>query len=725
MINADELRQCAGDLSVYRAFQDSFEVLIEEQLRKLTGTPGEWVVIPLHEREPKGFYLVSADLEGQRRGREVLDAFLGPTTAALASTRLGKLQLIDGQLMAAGARHLTYVRRVAEQQKLVDRVRTAVSTVTSNDARPRPTLVPHLHRLRDFRLALLQHNAAEASAALADLRLSGQLSAENLRFLTVELHGRLGRWSELRQLPYFRDLLKARRPRAINELLLEMIWQVDIAALGADRSLTEIAAEADLISQFGTVIGAVDVPGSALGRKVAVIAAATAGDERRLARILEATTLDERQDLDRLLARHEVTPPSVSLDANLHELLAGGQFSNVIHAYLENPEPGTSIAAVHAVLDSNDTEHAAAVLTEIERFRAAGRLPALTRRTKQDLDSLRGLIESTCSDWGAWLRRVAVGPWPDAERILRASHHDWPELTTLTAAEAERAAEDLLEAATVTNQERVVAALDLLCLAAARAAASPHLAQFCELVLDVLASQQNVSGPVRHAYLDLLGNILESGPSPERYANAVLGAGKLWAKIAAPSVVDWAIDLVDLLMDTSVPERGALISVVSAVLGQIRDFPAERLSLRQRTEIDHLAEHAGLPTTSAPVPTSGADTVWSNLAEREIGIYTLQTGAVGHFRERLQRMQVPKTVTVTGNSDKVATPTLRALVARADYMIVDTWHAAHAATDAIDEVLPRDQQLLPQGRGVSGYIRVLEDALSRQVMSSRGYPETS
>ena len=49
--------------------------------------PGAWTVIPL-DREPPLFALVAADSEGERRGREVIAAFVGPAVGRLADTPL-------------------------------------------------------------------------------------------------------------------------------------------------------------------------------------------------------------------------------------------------------------------------------------------------------------------------------------------------------------------------------------------------------------------------------------------------------------------------------------------------------------------------------------------------------------------------------------------------------------------------------------------------------------
>ena len=102
--------------------------------------------------------------------------------------------------------------------------------------------------------------------------------------------------------------------------------------------------------------------------------------------------------------------------------------------------------------------------------------------------------------------------------------------------------------------------------------------------------------------------------------------------------------------------------------------------------------------------------MWSELDGKLVGIYSLLPHAASHLEQRLR--QLCSVGEVRGNQDLVATPGLRSLAKRSDYLIVDTWHAAHQATGAIDAVRPRERQILPTQRGTSGFLLALEGSLS-------------
>jgi hypothetical protein len=148
--------------------------------------------------------------------------------------------------------------------------------------------------------------------------------------------------------------------------------------------------------------------------------------------------------------------------------------------------------------------------------------------------------------------------------------------------------------------------------------------------------------------------------------------------------------------------------VIADVLTRAHDFQ-QRLSVRQLSELTALGEECGVPTHLTESTPDQEESVWRRLDGKTIGIYSLLPGVAQSLHKRLLALCTPRSV--EGNSDTVASPALRSLATRVDHLIVDTWHAAHAATNAIDAVRTRDRQLFPVGRGVSAFLQALEHSL--------------
>src|SRR6516162_8374025 len=79
--------EAAGDTERFGTYRERVEALLTAQRGMWKREPGAWTVIPL-DREPPLFALVAADSEGERRGREVIAAFVGPAVGRLADTPL-------------------------------------------------------------------------------------------------------------------------------------------------------------------------------------------------------------------------------------------------------------------------------------------------------------------------------------------------------------------------------------------------------------------------------------------------------------------------------------------------------------------------------------------------------------------------------------------------------------------------------------------------------------
>lgn len=709
----EALRAGLGDPDRFKSLRQRVEMLVEGQAEDWVSGSSSWLVVPL-QRNLQGFYLLSEDREGQRRGREVLQAFLGPATAAIEAVQLAPTtEQADRSLQAAGLVQLSYVRRlIAAPGELLDRLEDAVATTRGRDARIRPIRPSHVDLLRDFRLALLQRDGRLAERALADLRLTGQLSAENLRFLTVEMLGSLERWRELRDLPYLPDLLRARRPRVVNEILLEMLWWTEIAELCATgHAPRDIYASADLAGRYGALLGAVDVPANAGGRAVSAVTALALGDTQRLERLRLAVNDEvEREILQRLASADEQPASRATVDSSgINGLFDQGQWVAVVQAFLQAPDPATADLAVQAIFEAEDSLNAAGVLAAIQKFIAEDRLHP-DRRLRRDLEDLAQLIGSSCSSWVAWCSRLGSGErWPEAAQVLRSQHDQWEELGLLSPAKVREASDGVLNAWTGVNQDQVVGGLDVLCRVAAASARTMQAGEFCDAVLMVLAEQQNLSAPVREAYLFLVEQLLDAGPVESRYRETLEQAVLLWRRISAPMSVDWVLNLIDVLLNAPAPAPDLRATVIAEVISKARDFRT-RLSFRQRIELETLAEEAGLPVWPVEESADNADLVWRRLDGSVVGVYTLLPRAAESLAKRLALLSSPRAV--EGNSDTVATAALRALATRADHLIVDTWHASHAATNAIDAVRPRSRQIMPRGRGVTAYLQALEESLT-------------
>lgn len=697
--------EALGDLG------DRVTTVLDRQ-RLLGATSPLWAVVPDVVGRSCRWWLLADDAEAEREGREVASAFFAPHTVGPGSGAIrAAMQAGDA---AAAARRIALnpggdLAAFVQALELMTSVRASAASLRRDVPDPIGYLV------RDFYLSLDQHDPKLSEGLLARIESSGVVGSENLRFLRVERLGRLGYWDELTRLPWFAELARARRPLRVTEHLLEAIWRsnFDEAAIAADAGTAAAQFEVGAVDSFAPVLAAVDVPATAAGRRIAVLFAHRAGDAERVDRILAMAPDPERAFLDLLRGRGAVEPrEEVRNDLDrARDLFEDGAYDAVVTIAETDPTPALVALAVRSAFELNDPRlagRAVTLATGVER----NALPAALGFGRM-LTAVERLAENVCDSWTNWLARVATDQrWPDATEVARELHSSWSRFESADASSG--AAEALLLAAEGVNAREVRASLDLLCSLARRSTTAPSAEPFVDAVLLVLAADENPSLAVRGAFFDLVLAVIDGGPTGQRYADVVATAQALWQRVRSRDTVGWLLDMLDLLASSATPDTGARGAFVAAAAQSLREF-ADTMLPEERQLFQSVAAECGvsavLPPPAAAAELSRKD-VWARLTGKTVGLYSLLEDVGDRLEARLGGLV--QGVRVEHNTDTVATESLRALAATADYLLVDTRHASHAATRAIDAARPRERQLYPSGGGLSSFVARLREALDAE-----------
>lgn len=681
--------------------------LVDGQLRLWSGALGDWVVLPIGGATP--FSVVAHDVEGERQAREIIRAFVGPGIATLTGPQAPASEAEERRLAASGVhRVLGLDVHRGQHQALLQALESLTATRCSIDrvAEERPTDPVNL--LRDLRLALAQSDGRVAQDSLDALRETGSLSRENLRFLQVELLARFERWPELVSLPYFAELQKVRRPRRVSELMLEALWHVEVLRSG--RPPAEAFRMRELPDRYRALLGSVDVPRQPGALALCYLSALADGDGARLERLLASAAADRDYLASLTWTRASSPEPLEDPVQQARRLLDRRQFAAVVDLFLERRESELADLAVESVLELDDLQVASQVLTVVRSLPGESFHPS--RRLSRDLAELETTVSGACRSWTEWIERIADGGrWGEASAVARQNAADWPPLPQSESLVRE-VADLLVNSVEGINGDQVAASLDLLCAVASQSVSEPSHGAFLDAVLLILSTQGNIGGPVRNAFNDLARALMEAGPSRSGYEGLISAASVLWERIAAPQSVDWALELLDALAGQPAVSPGSATRFAMEIQTRCTPFVA-RFSPRQVLFMRSLLEEFGLPGwPEKPSPDSEERDAWPILDGASIGLYSLVVGAGIKLRAELD--QLCRVRSLTQRTDTTASAALRALAKNAEYMIVDTWHAAHAATICIDDVRPRSQQILPRRGGTLAMVAAIEDALIAQ-----------
>lgn len=702
-----------GKVGANEPLADLIEIALRRQAALDDPVRERWVVVPSGV-ESIGWLLVANETEGLRRGLEAFGAFVGPALASVAP--LNGLRPRDG-LLAYSIELTASLEAFVDALQLMTNVRASAPLVRREPELPVALLV------RDFYLALADGDVASSASALERLEATGLLDGQNLRFLRVERLARHGHWQELGRQPWLKELCRSRRPTRISNHLLEAVWRVyleDGVAEGGSAKAWQVFESQGLLEAFGPLARSVDVPQSLRGRRFAAMVAKGSGDDALLGRVLAGVSAEERDAINELLAGNAVALPDQRLN-DIRDLFDNGDYHAVVAA-AESEGGGKHVAlAVRAAYESEDAALAARVVEMVAGLRD-DQLPS-SAGFRRALDAVERLASDRCEGWPDWFRRLADSTWPGSSEVARDGVIIWDRAWLRDSVEAAAVAESLLRTVDGPNAGRLRATLDLLCDLAGGGCESPESAPFVDAVLLVLAEDENPSHQVRSAVFELISRIVASGPTTDRYVDLLNTLEAMWRRVQGRDAVPWVLDILDVLAAQACPDRPRRRMLVANITGSFLGF-AHRLS-RDELGLAHLVaddcEVTFEPSLASrergyepgamylDMPTALEATTWPRLAGRLVGVYSLTEGIGDRLQQRLRPLC--REVRVEQNSDHVATERLRSLATGADYLIVDTKHATHSATGAIDKVRPRERQLFPSGGGMSSMLARLREAL--------------
>jgi hypothetical protein len=263
--------------------------------------------------------------------------------------------------------------------------------------------------------------------------------------------------------------------------------------------------------------------------------------------------------------------------------------------------------------------------------------------------------------------------------------------------------------------------MDLLCGLAADLADAPAASRFVDTVLYALLDETPTE-ILGSAFLGLVQAVLRVGPSRTRYGDLLDVCIAVEQIFEARVLLPVAMDLLDEIAMHATPDPDKRRELATVAYNGFRAQASRgHITLADALIAESLLDELGLPGAAGLRPQAdGSDDrdgsepdPWRVLSGKTVLLYTLLDGLGARFGSRVKAFCPDAAVETV--DDRVASSALAAAVMRADFVMVDTRHAKHAATKAIDDLMPRAQQLLPDGKGVSSFLRCLLERLNDSV----------
>ena len=695
------------------------------------------------------WYAMARDPRQSRALREQLTAFIGPThtdfTGQLAT--IDVTDSVEGAVSERFSPHVFRLRVINNDDR--EKVRNQVFRMRSfRDRHPDRTtrLVRPVGRLlRDLEMALVVRNEDSAWRCLDDLRSRGRLSAHNLTFLKVRILANFERWHDLLSLPESTSLVTIHRPARVNQALVQAIYAVHLAKFEESMDVSDcIERFRGLGPSFGTLFrarGELHDPTVLKAFLVRTVAEQPIRLEAVEAIVDEfPANHDSRPWVDALSAfatsqvdsspLTDTSTETQRLDA-ARSACALGDYDASFALLLEcAPSPGVIRQLLACSFEIDSLAAARRTLSFIEICPDDVRDTALSMRAyRQIWDALIEQLvpvepappaEEIPDGWIPWIERLnEQGERSNAVETARHGSVEWscgefrtdPTLISRFA--------ELLVSTRPPHGDSVLrnAVPELLTTFLPEGVAVRDFKPIYLNLAYVLALDDAIGHDDLTALESLAAAILECGPvrsaqsDTNEFQELLETLETAWNHVAAPRHIDWALNVVDLLIAFNVRQHAPVDRFLHQIVKGFRDW-SRRIRLDQWDLIDQLTADLGQSELLAglrPEADESADgppSVFDQLSGQTVAIYTL-TERIGRRASDIisNRFEGVKVQLI---HDKASTDRLEQLAQNADVFIVNKWDAKHAATNAIQANRPKNSvTLIPQSKSAGSLVREL------------------
>lgn len=590
----------------------------------------------------------------------------------------------------------------------------------------------------DFDRALLAGDEAQAEAMLAELKQTGRLNEENLKFLEVRLSAGLGLWPQIaRDHWLIKTLADLALPPQILADLIEALYRtyVDEAEARGDPVALRETFALHIATPYPKLF--VSRRGIRAPRVVKAFALfeqlQPSLDAAIMASLLGLLPAGTDAALFEAAPAAEPTPASATTLELADEAFDDAQIDRAFEFYLRLPPSRKTMSRLVSCVGTIGTDEARdRLLARLEASdpailntlapAVAAKIESFRQAQSADAAPVQREPETTVplDPWTRWAEQLQAGQnLAAAERDAQSAPTNWD-------------ASEIRESGQLAQSfADIIGSLDGEASAIARAAipqifasffpedvpVSPAAKPIASLLFLLIAMDDTLS----RADLDLLAQLttllIEQGLSSSDYVSLMSDLEDVQKRIGSYAYLPWSLDVSEslaILPSPSDQARDARLRLFLQVLGQAAGF-AHRLVPADLVPIETLARDYGVGPEAVSALKREQDTdgvaaaALPNLEGKTIGIYTLAEAAGSRAKAALEELFPDCKVIV--NSDLVATAQLTSLAKAADLFVFAWKSSSHQAFYCVKDALAGREPIWAPGKGTASILRAVLDHL--------------
>ena len=634
------------------------------------------------ERRTRWYGIAGSDRDG-RLLTEEMASWLGPPLCDLVSVVETPGDAVDEKaLVLAGSGVLLRTIVIAEWQgESRENVRTLVDLWTLTPERASDTPRPVGRVLRYFYEAIVAHDRDSATP------------------------------DELRSDPLLSDVALLRRPPAVSEHLARAADALYIPP-DAEREGSEVwRSIASAIEEAwpGLVAHPTQVRSVHGARCLALTELLAEHPRRGVIDSLRANWIDDALVAGVVASLEDARdqgPEEASIPADVSTVMGhyhDGDFELVLDAAeLVTPDRGVATAAMHAALNLGDTLAAARAVAIVDRLEELERTTLLSQAVEHVFHAQlveRNQGTEIPEGWIDWLR----GEWPDRPDLLDDWSSAWGTGALISEDASDLLAGELLDALHDDRRGRVRNGLPAFVRWLLEDGLRPSSIPLAVTIFQIMLGSD--PGRAERRALELLGEILTAGCSVDEYRD-VVGALREQLGRLGPREVDWLASTLDLHLLSAIPDVSVRNEFFADALGVAVSWDS-RIGAIDSVVLSKLFNDAGLSFDAPATESSDVEAMRQVRAFQRVGIYSLSESAAQNaarwIRDEWHGVDVRLSHAHSNNSE------LEGLVSTSDVVLMQTSHAKHAATTAIERSIEKSCLVRVNGRGATSLFRGLLD----------------
>jgi hypothetical protein len=591
----------------------------------------------------------------------------------------------------------------------------------------------------DFERALLAGDETQAEAMIAELKQTGRLNEENLRYLDVRLSAGLGLWPQIaRDHWLIKTMADLALPPQVLADLIEALYRtyVDEVEASGDAAAMQNAFARHIATPYPKLFA------SRRGIRASRVVKAFLLFEDLQARpdpaIIEdlLDLLPPGTDASLFEAPRPAGPApraaGVTISDEADEAFDDGRFDRAFEFYLRLAPSRKTISRLVSCVGTIATDDARnrllALVDQAKPDLLAGLAPGIASK----IESLRQAqpsepspvldtsVRPSANLWMNWAERLQTGhDLAAAERDIQSAPTNWD---TSEFGESGPLAQRFATvigglAGEAGSIARAAVPQIFASFFPADTAPSPTTKPIASLLFLLIAMDEALSRTDLDLLAQLTSILIEQGLSFEDYVTLIRDLEDVQKRIGSYAYLPWSLDLSEalaILPCASDAARDARLRLFLQVLGQAAGF-AHRLAPIDLVPIEILAKDYGVSPEAVSalrrdVEAEEAEPVLPNLEGKTIGIYTLAEAAGSRAKVALEKLFPGCKVVV--NSDLVATPQLASLAKGADMFVFAWKSSSHQAFYCVKDALTKGEPIWAPGKGTASILRAVLDHLA-------------